>query len=122
MQKNPRQASERQDSYTVISSLGAANRPPEKQAVKCALKNEIRCAWRIIHLFESSLSIIACSFFHVNRTDCMYVLLTVGESSIGYTLVKKENSQWEGWRFAKQIQPDLDCGKTCIMGNGYPAS
>lgn len=39
------------------------------------------------------------------------VLMCVEVSNIGYTWKAGEQSR-EGWRFAKQIRPDLDCGKT----------
>lgn len=38
----------------------------------------------------------------------------VGVSSIGYTKLIGDLSR-EVWRFAKQIQPDLDCGKTGVQ-------
>ena len=39
--------------------------------------------------------------------DCKIKLNTVGVSNIGYTSAAEKKSR-EGWRFAKQIRPDLD--------------
>ena len=54
-----------------------------------------------------------------NQID-MLRLCVVEVSNIGYTQAAREQSR-EGWRFAKQIRPDLDCGKTsdnCVWLSG----
>ena len=56
----------------------------------------------------------------VNSMMVLVDILCVEVSNIGYTQAAREQSR-EGWRFAKQIRPDLDCGKTsdnCVWLSG----
>ncbi len=47
----------------------------------------------------------------INHSIPVNAAFPVEVSNIGYTQAAREQSR-EGWRFAEQIRPDLDCGKT----------
>ena len=86
---------------------------PSAQAFDDPLR-QTRRQWSTVRLIIAQLTLFVNRNLHFLQKDFVEV------SNIGYTQAAREQSR-EGWRFAKQIRPDLDCGKTsdnCVWLSG----